>query len=218
MTPVPVVGGLTFSQIAVITAASCGITVDKSLYCWGMRSYPPGGQSPVPVQREAGSVWQSISAGRGERLCGTTTDHTYCWQTIDLGTPLAASRPFVQASGGVAHTCFLDAAGIAYCNGFSAYGAIGNGKIPPYSIGDPVAVTGDLRFKSISAGNDFTCAVTVDGVLYCWGHNGAGRVGAPSITVDMRSLISPSSSVQCKYFVCAIGGIYLTPQKVLGQP
>jgi hypothetical protein len=41
----------------------------------------------------------------------------------------------------------------------------------------PTAVTGDLTFRSVSAGLAHTCGVTLAGAAYCWGSNGEGRLG-----------------------------------------
>jgi alpha-tubulin suppressor-like RCC1 family protein len=40
-----------------------------------------------------------------------------------------------------------------------------------------VAVSGDLRFTTISAGGSHTCGIATDGVVYCWGANGDGQLG-----------------------------------------
>ena len=47
-------------------------------------------------------------------------------------------------------------------------------KIPRPS---PVRVIGDLRFTSISVGYWHACALTSDGVVYCWGDNQYGEAG-----------------------------------------
>ena len=52
---------------------------------------------------------------------------------------------------------------------------MGNGSTE--SSTRPVAVSGDLRLKSISVGWDHTCGVTVDNNAYCWGRGRYGRLG-----------------------------------------
>ena len=47
-------------------------------------------------------------------------------------------------------------------------------------------VQGSLRFRSISAGIDHSCALTTDGEVYCWGANdfyqlGSGARGSTSV-------------------------------------
>lgn len=54
--PLPVSGGLTFSQISVGGHVVCGITTDRALYCWGSNKFGQLGtgslveNSPVPVR------------------------------------------------------------------------------------------------------------------------------------------------------------------------
>ena len=47
-----------------------------------------------------------------------------------------------------------------------------------------VAVVGSLVFISLSAGRDYTCGVTNDGVPFCWGHGTAGQLGTED-TLDL---------------------------------
>jgi alpha-tubulin suppressor-like RCC1 family protein len=47
----------------------------------------------------------------------------------------------------------------------------------------PRPVTTDLRFASITAASGFTCALTREGVAYCWGHWGNRRFGGAAAPV-----------------------------------
>lgn len=66
--------------------------------------------------------------------------------------------------------------GEAYCQGNYYYGQLGNRDAGPYTV-VPTPVSGDLRFKSITAGSTHTCALTPTGAAYCWGENDAGQLG-----------------------------------------
>ncbi|MCP4172345.1 MAG: hypothetical protein GY758_16400, partial [Fuerstiella sp.] len=78
------------------------------------------------------------------------------------------------------HTCAVTDVGAAYCWGKNDYGQLGNGL---WDINDgslvPVRVKAGEQpgdeflsgVRQISAGGQHTCAVTVDGTVYCWGEN-----------------------------------------------
>jgi hypothetical protein len=39
------------------------------------------------------------------------------------------------------------------------------------------ALAGGLTFRDISAGREYTCAVSTGNAAYCWGNTGGGRLG-----------------------------------------
>ena len=93
----------------------------------------------------------------------------------------AASGTFTAStiSAGDEHTCALDASGSAWCWGDnSSYnGELGDGLARPGFQSRPQAVAGGLKFTSISATGDHTCAITSTGAAYCWGENDNGELG-----------------------------------------
>ena len=90
----------------------------------------------------------------------------------------AASRPFVASTitSGDSHTCAITTAGAAYCWGANESGQLGDGTEDTDRL-QPTAVLGGLKFASISASEDHTCALTSTGTAYCWGDNGYGQLG-----------------------------------------
>jgi len=84
ITPVPVLGGLTFKSLTGGGLHTCGLTLDGAAYCWGRGSLGQLGNgvdsnSPIPVPVVGGLRFESISAGF-EHTCGLATDGlVYCW-------------------------------------------------------------------------------------------------------------------------------------------
>src|SRR5690606_30591111 len=114
----------------------------------------------------------------------------------------------VPFSAGGAHTCGLTSDGVAYCWGSDLYGQIGDGGTSQDSK-SPVAVdvsgiTGATTFVQLAAGEHHTCGLTSDGVAYCWGSDGSGRLGdggtsqnsQSPVAVDVSGIAGATSFVQ----------------------
>jgi alpha-tubulin suppressor-like RCC1 family protein len=136
-----------------------------------------------------------VSTG-GNATCGVTTAGVaYCWgnnQYGQLGNGTTTNFPSpTKVVGGLALTavstgglfefsCGLSAAGAAYCWGYNDYGQLGNGSFTNSLT--PVAVTGGLIFKSLSAGEGgHACGIANSGAAYCWGYNSNGQLGLPAV-------------------------------------
>ncbi|RYX78238.1 hypothetical protein EON76_06670, partial [bacterium] len=84
------------------------------------------------------------------------------------------------------HGCALFASGDVKCWGGSQYGQLGQGDMA--SRGDEPGEMGaalpfidlgtGVKAKLIDAGRDYTCALTTDNRLKCWGRNQYGQLGA----------------------------------------
>src|SRR5207245_8871930 len=88
--------------LAPVTAGpphTCGVTAAGAAYCWG-------------------------DNGFGQLGDGTTTS-----QSSPVLVQAPAGVSFAAVTGGVAHTCGVTAAGIAYCWGRNLEGQLGDGTI-----------------------------------------------------------------------------------------
>jgi alpha-tubulin suppressor-like RCC1 family protein len=170
---------------------------DGEAFCWGINSQgqsgngvPAGAGVNTPYPVEGGYRFASLSAG-GSFTCGILlTGETYCWGnntggTLGDGTTLTRGEPspvngqhhFVQVSAStLANVCAVDTDGQAWCWGDNTYGQIGDGTVGAQK-NVPTAVSGGLKFISISAGGGHTCAIAADSSAYCWGFNQFGQLG-----------------------------------------
>ena len=142
--------------------------------------------------------FRQVSAGT-HHSCGVATDdRAYCWgsnsrgQLGDGSMATQRERPvlvlgglrFRQVSAGSHHTCAVTTDYRAYCWGWNYKGALGDGTDRVLAR-RPVAVAGDWRFRDVSAGQFFTCAVARSDRAFCWGWNHIGQVG-DGTTIEQR--------------------------------
>ena len=93
----------------------------------------------------------------------------------------AESLRFVTVSAGADHACALTDRGDAYCWGSNEFGQLGNGAADSVPRTRPVRVSSDLKFRTLVAGLSHTCAITRDGVAFCWGANDSAQLGDGTI-------------------------------------
>jgi alpha-tubulin suppressor-like RCC1 family protein len=70
--------------------------------------------------------------------------------------------------------------GEAWCWGGNSAGQVGNGDTlsTPLNVFAPARVATDVRFTRLAVGGQFTCGLTADGVVWCWGRNQGGVLGS----------------------------------------
>ena len=94
---------------------------------------------------------------------------------VDIVRPGEDAR-FNAISAGDSHTCALADDGVAWCWGSNSHGQLGIGG-GHESEARPVAVKTGVRYRSISAGRQHTCAIDPGGSGWCWGANDSGQLG-----------------------------------------
>lgn len=202
-TQVTTPAGATWTAISVAAHASCGLLSDGSLWCWGGNDDGEVGNGttqpvPQPVEINAGP-WSAVSTG-ATHTCAILAagGSTRCWgynghgelgvgDTTNRTTPtqLAGATHFQAIAAGGEHTCGISAPdGALWCWGDRFYGALWLGP-QAGSITAPMQANA-TGWKTITAGDDFTCGIDVLGELWCWGANGYDQLaaGVPTATSE----------------------------------
>jgi alpha-tubulin suppressor-like RCC1 family protein len=173
------------------------------LYWVALLSAPVSSQAPAMAasSRLQGTVLRQVTAG-GDHSCGIGANgFAYCWGsgqfgqlgnggTTNSGVAVAVAPPnaqtnpaaFSSISAGLTHTCAVSREGLAYCWGNGSDGQLGNGTTTldakvPLAVLAPRDNSEPLRFSSIAAGGSFSCGLTSDGRVFCWGLGDNGRLG-----------------------------------------
>lgn len=231
-----------FVHVGTGTTHACGLAADANIYCWGSNAQGQLGTSSVatastePVRVDwSGAVGTPIQLTVGAHHSCALTDRgtAYCWGedandklgdgagTTNRSTPrlVTGTSKFVELTAGVQHTCALDGERSVYCWGDGS--ALQLGTTTTTDEPDPAAITAgfattDVKFAHLSAGFEHTCGVTSKGGAYCWGTDGAGRLGIDSaqasLDVPSEDDVSPPAvgttwsklEVGCASRTCAI--------------
>lgn len=198
--PVPAAGGHRFRQIAAGGSSTCAVDEGGGTYCWGrVVGALPGSTSVrdavtpqrVPVETRFTSV--SMGGESDTQACGISDrGAAYCWGSNSIGQlgtggspgqvmtpqPVIGDLLFSTISVGRSHICGITRTGALHCWGFNTNGQVGVERQIPARTLPPTRVLPELAFRSVSAGSEYTCAVSVGGELYCWGY-GLAPLGFP---------------------------------------
>jgi alpha-tubulin suppressor-like RCC1 family protein len=187
--------GFAFVTVSAGHGHSCGVTREGTASCWGDGGEGALGDGRGDIQRLPQRVsgptrFVDIAAG-GDFTCARSVDHQLsCWGKSQAvpGWPEVQRTPVpVPHDGevraitvGRRHACTLDAEGRARCWGFNVDGETGTGSggVDAPLIATPTPVATEERFAMLSAGMGFTCGITIDGAMLCWGSNIDGILGA----------------------------------------
>jgi alpha-tubulin suppressor-like RCC1 family protein len=195
------------TMISAGPSHTCAVVMDGTMWCWGNDEFGQLGDGSVvkaaavkgkatPVK--VASLENVTLMAAGERhTCAMADKVVYCWgdnSRGQLGNGTADSSPLPQIVAGInpdvsaltageTHTCALSPAqselmkGIQ-CWGDNAYGQMGHSFPEKYSTTpvDVEGVTGEVA--QISAGYEFTCALSKDEQAFCWGITSYGQSGS----------------------------------------
>lgn len=149
----------------------------------------PGDWVKANVRGLSGNV-TAISSGSYHTCALVGVGGVQCWgrnESGQLGDGTTVERytavnvrgmdvPVTAIALGTLHSCALLETGGVRCWGDNEYGELGNGRSENSS--NPVDVQGLTdRIVQVAAGAAFTCALSENGKLYCWGNGSNGLFG-----------------------------------------
>jgi hypothetical protein len=197
-------GAHSWSIVSVGVSHTLGVDTAGQLFCWGHGANEScavrdGANRPEPVALGA-DAWDTVCAGLWQS-CGLRDGALYCWgwsvdgeagvmgSTLDTVTRVEpATTDWTAIACGVGRTCAIREGGRLFCFGCGddtcyagteeacggdCSGSLGSGLTLSSAV--PVEITG-IEARIVDA-NTHTCAIDMDGVLYCWGTNVDGQLG-----------------------------------------
>ena len=232
--PVRVASLQRFRQVVAGATHTCALTTDGYAYCWGSDASGVMGDATVrescqgvacitrPMPVAIGLRFDSLTAGF-EHTCGLWKGRAYCWGRSDAGqlgavaTPrschgIACSRRPVLVSDSIAftsisargtHTCAIASQSL-YCWGDNGYHQLGADPQRGSTV-RPERIFADTGFVQVSAGGLYSCAVTTNGVVVCWGTNDNGRMGAADAAVTRAAVAPPTGE---RFTHVSVGGTH----------
>ena len=199
------------------SSGACATFSDGSVQCWGNNSAGQLGNntttnSTLPVSVVGLTTATSTTTGASHSCSLLSNGTMKCWGNGALGklcnnstanslVPVTSSGSTYSAIGaGTGYSCTLNSSGIVKCCGDNSSYSLGRYVIEqtgnsshltqkiPYDVSYAPAL-----FTGLGVGVSTSCAITaVTNLVYCWGNNSFGQLGACSNT--SLNLISSSVS------------------------
>ena len=183
------------TAISVGDRHTCAL-VAGGVRCWGWNAFGQLGDgteinSSLPVNvvgLDSGVI--AIYAGGFHTCALLSSGNVKCWGDnlsgqLGDGTFIDSEKPVnvsgldsgvVALTAGLEHNCALMASGEVKCWGDGFWGKLGNNSEDRSNV--PVNVVGlSTKITAITAGAQYTCALTTAGAVYCWGSNQWGQLG-----------------------------------------
>jgi len=185
---------------------TCALTDVGLAMCWGANSAGQLGDGtnndsrfPVAVNADTTS-YNEITAGTNH-TCSLAWTVVYCWgsnATAQFGNGGVTGNPVAPVQGGgvnivygtlsagAFYTCATGSNRDGICWGDNSGGQLGDSSTAerqaPVGVHSPLVVGFGGGYWRVATARNHSCALTVQGVVYCWGHNDMGQVGDGTFT------------------------------------
>ncbi len=173
----PALVGNDWKLARIRNGASCGIKLDSTLWCWGIKyvtSYSVTYyKTPTPMTTATG--WKDVAPDRYTKCAVKFDGSLWCWESTNLndfgfqanGPVLISNDNWDKVYTYRYNACAIKFDGSLWCWGRNSYGELGVGDTS--SRGSMVQIGTDHDWKSIAMGYGYTCGIKYNGDLYCWG-------------------------------------------------
>jgi len=213
--PAPVAGLSNGVAVSMGYEFSCALA-DGAVQCWGAGSSGQHGDgtgvtsyipkttllaSPTAVSFPKQGHWHACAiTSNGGAECWGYDKHGVLGLGVATTTAHLTPAPVVNLSGveqlsmGEFHSCALTTGGNVKCWGYNGFGELGNGELGGSdAYPTPVDVVNLTGAKQIAAGKQYTCAITADDGVACWGSGSYGKLG--NGTLNFKSSPFPVSNL-----------------------
>jgi hypothetical protein len=189
----------------------CALGADRSIRCWRSRLRGQSNHVPHTWRVDPGRTFSEV-AHAGQQWCALDdAGAVACWEvpaadvTVVTSTPVIGAPPLRGLDGAFVLSpswCGIAPDDRAWCWGSNAYGLMGTGASPT-RIETPAPLPTEARFAQVSVGGGHYCGLDVEGVVWCWGSNGAMQLGYP----DRSERGMPPRPVAAPVMFTAVGAI-----------
>jgi alpha-tubulin suppressor-like RCC1 family protein len=190
------------ADVALGDAHGCAVSGAR-LYCWGDNELGQLGlgdtlERHAPTLLEIAGSFRQVTAGARHSCALDDLGRVACWGDNDRGQlgvgdreprsePVLVTLPSraVLVTSDFSHTCAVLGDATLYCWGKNDEGELGQDDPFPGSQSTdadalaPVAVPGSYR--AVETGQGHTCAIRLDGTLWCWGRNTDHELGESDV-------------------------------------
>lgn len=210
-----------------VTAMSMGISSTLAIASDGtvLGAGHVDGQTPTTFSRLSRGNAIQISAGPTHSCVVRQNGAAACWGSnthLALGAvdtdASSAELPALGAtaiSAGTEHTCMIGKEGKIYCWGQGLNGEFGDGvtrdrgfagrSFAEATDGDGYPVPYIQAASAIQCGDGLNCALTIGGVVYCWGYEGGGAYKPELVRDKDGDLLADATAIAGgNNFACAL--------------
>ncbi len=203
-------------------------TVDDCDKAAGCTHSPSPAGSPCPggtctqavcLPTQSTATFVAIRAGADHTCAVRAGGGVDCWgynHWAELGdggrlsrsvaAPVKGLNNAVDVAVGWEHTCAAHKDGTVSCWGHDDLGQCGTGEVHPYRIhGSPKQIKGLTGIAQVAAGRQFSCALSGQGDVWCWGASALGQLGAGVFGAGSEALL-PIQSATPKNVVAVDAG------------
>lgn len=188
---------------------ACVLEPTGVLHCWGQNTNSQlgyvGADAHLPVTIAAGTVWTDVALGDKHTCALDDRGRAWCWggnTNSELGlSPIGCGN--LQLDQGE----LCDDGNTRNTDGCTSMCQAGD-TTP--DVDTPTLIPGGRQYRRIFAMRFTTCAIAIDGTLWCWGRNGATQlgVGLPNWdrgTPAQVTIVAPQVGSDTSWELAAVG-------------